>query len=172
MKHVSAWWRNERQIVNVLSKNADTIPQFYLKNGKRTFKLHTAFAPLELFADYSCYYIENRKVHFVLNKRNCPGLNGKAFKYYICGDFNGWQNAINDSAWQLKGTGELLEICLDEKIVFASQKKVSFKFARNDGVWLQPQSFALNAEKDEQGNVNLTAQHDKGGWSAGRETDG
>ena len=163
MKLVSAWWRNERQIVNVLSKNADTIPQFYLKNGKHTFKLHTAFAPLELFADYSCYYIENRKVHFVLNRRNCPGLNGKAFKYYICGDFNGWQNAINDSSWQLRGTDELLEICLDEKQVFSTQKKVSFKFARNDGVWLQPQSFAPNAEKDGQGNVNLTAQHDKGG---------
>ncbi len=163
MKLVSAWWRNERQIVNVLSKNADTIPQFYLKNGEKTFKLHTAFAPLRLFADYSYHYIENGKVHFVLNAKNCPDLNAGAFKYYVCGDFNGWQNAANREDWQLKNAGQSLEICLDEKTVFAAQKKVFFKFVRSDGLWLQPQSFALNSEKDGQGNLNLTAQHDRGG---------
>ncbi len=163
MKLVSAWWRNERQIVNVLSKNADTIPQFYLKNGEKTFKLHTAFAPLRLFADYSYHYIENGKVHFVLNAKNCPDLNVDSFKYYVCGDFNGWQNAANCEDWQLKNAGQSLEICLDEKTVFAAQKKVFFKFVRSDGIWLQPQSFALNSEKDGQGNLNLTAQHDRGG---------
>ncbi|MCX6956241.1 MAG: alpha-amylase family glycosyl hydrolase [Verrucomicrobia bacterium] len=76
---------------------------------------------------------------------------------YVAGDFNGWQAAVGQEAWQLhpeKLDGEQVLLWRGEAAPFLKPAGQRFKFVTSEHHWLSLADNAPNWVRDEQGNLN------------------
>ncbi|HEX2853154.1 MAG TPA: alpha-amylase family glycosyl hydrolase [Opitutaceae bacterium] len=76
---------------------------------------------------------------------------------YLAGDFNGWQAAVGDPAWQLHPAeldGERVLLWRGEAARFLTEPGLRFKFVTGEHQWLVPADDAPNTSRDDRGNFN------------------
>jgi len=165
VKILKSWWHTPTQVLSLFEYDLDSVPELLLTDPKGNASLKSSFAPNKIFASHTCYYEKNDKIVFVLNEKNHPNLNLSKENYYLCGNFNGWLDALGKSEWNLKYSSDKKEFILavDKKNLFDGRRKVSFKFAKDFGQWVEPLSNAINIEHDHTGNANLSILRNKSG---------
>ena len=131
-------------------------PDLYLSGG-----LH--FADLKRVSDVSfgrdCgYFIGSRgEIYFVLFLADHSEIDTALEKVYLCGDFNGWQEAIGRSQWELNVAaidGEMAFVWSGPADPFLNPSGWRFKFATGSHKWLPVSYSASNVAKDGMGNLN------------------
>ena len=91
---------------------------------------------------------------------------------YLAGDFNGWQRAVGDEAWQLTPAeieGERVLKWSGDAARFLGWGQ-RFKFVTSEHQWLLPPMDAPNLVRDEQGNLNRVLDPTRTGWHLWRFT--
>ncbi|MEO6246169.1 MAG: alpha-amylase family glycosyl hydrolase, partial [Opitutaceae bacterium] len=91
---------------------------------------------------------------------------------FLSGDFNQWQAAVGDEAWQLKPTeleGERVLAWRGDAALFLGWGQ-RFKFVTGESQWLVPPTDAPNVVHDEQGNLNRLLDPRRTGWHLWRFT--
>jgi pullulanase/glycogen debranching enzyme len=86
---------------------------------------------------------------------------------YLAGDFNGWQAAVGDPAWQLQRTelgGEQVLLWHGDPTRFLTVPGLRFKFVTGEHQWLVPADDAPNVVHDENGNLNRCLDPMRTGW--------
>ena len=98
--------------------------------------------------------------------RRAGGVDPARDKVYVAGQFNGWQDAVGRTEWQMK-LGELdgEELLLwrgpAAKVLTGGQPM--FKFVTGENQWLHPRDDAPNSVRSEDGNVNRFIDPDRTG---------
>ena len=165
MKILKSWWHTRTQILSLFEHDLDSVPELFLTDPAGNAPLKSSFAPKNIFASHTCYYEEDDKIVFVLNEQNHPNINLNCENYYLCGNFNGWLDALGKPEWNLKCGRDKKEFILavDKKNLFDGKRKLFFKFAKDFGQWVEPMSDALNIDHDNTGNANLSIARNKTG---------
>lgn len=138
---------------------ADLLP--LLAPGEKAFKLESLVpADPALYAEEAAYFVDaERRVVFVLDPADHPGVDLERTPVYVGGDFNGWQEAIGRPEWQLK-PGELLGracwlLAVPVDHLLHPGEPLRFKFVTGDARWLALPPDATNRVADAQGHANL-----------------
>jgi pullulanase/glycogen debranching enzyme len=113
-------------------------------------------------------YFANRKgeIFFFLKLDRYPELAKEGTAVYIAGDFNGWQNGVGQSEWQLRPSklaGDAVLLWSGSATPFYRDPFVRFKFVTGEHRWLPVPSSAPNAVRDEAGNVNFVVDPERTG---------
>ncbi len=169
MKILKAWWSSFDEIAVVFSSDLPFIPKVEINGASDVPEYSVRRATKKQFAAFSSYYIENGKIHFLLDEDNF--INACAvgnMDYYVCGDFNGWEKAIKDQSWKMADGDGVFErkFCIELSELKLRGKVGFFKFAGGDGKWLEPRSDAPNVEFDRDGHSNLRFCTDRTGMHA------
>ncbi|MBC2605877.1 alpha-amylase family glycosyl hydrolase [Pelagicoccus albus] len=121
---------------------------------------HISLFPLPAleYAAQSGYYIDQKgKIVFVFYPDKYSKIEYEHTSIYVVGNFNGWQKAIGDEAWELKpetvGGVEVLLLRADKKI-FQDDPSCFFKFVTKEHHWFLPDVTAPNLSSDGMGNRN------------------
>ncbi len=157
MKISKVWWSQHDEIIVVLNKDCHRIPTIKLENTNIDVSSVSRPDKLE-YAKYSSYYVDGGKVHFFISPRCFPNVE-RGKNYYLCGDFNGWGNAIGNVRWLCKQVyyekDFWYKISVDLSS-FNTKKFISeFKFASNDGIWLEPNRDVVNLSVNNHNHCNL-----------------
>ncbi|MEO7412842.1 MAG: alpha-amylase family glycosyl hydrolase [Opitutaceae bacterium] len=86
---------------------------------------------------------------------------------YLAGDFNEWQKAVGDPAWQLQRIelgGERVLLWRGDPARFLTEPGLRFKFVTGEHQWLVPADDAPNVVRDEAGNLNRFLDPTRTGW--------
>ncbi len=157
MKISKVWWSQSSEVVIVLNRDCPIVPRIVFENTdikvvsiKRTDK--------RKYAKYSSYYVDDDIAHFLISVRSFPNVE-KNKTYFLCGDFNDWGKAIGDEKWRMQ------PIVNDKSFFYKLSVPVSqlnikkgvcqFKFASDDGSWLEPNADIQNLVIDKHNNTNL-----------------
>ncbi len=155
-----AWLTSARSGIIELDADwtADLLP--LLAPGEKAFQFESLTpADPALYAEEASYFVDaQRRVVFVLDPAEHPGVDLERTPVYVGGDFNGWQEAIGRTAWQLK-KGELLGrtcwlLAVDVDHLFRPEP-LRFKFVTGDARWLALPPDATNRVADAHGHANL-----------------
>lgn len=157
MKISRVWWSESSEIVVVLNRDCSFIPHIELENTYIK-TVSVSRADKHKFAKYSSYYIADGVAHFLISTRAFPNVQrGKS--YYLCGDFNGWGNAIGNDLWKMETihNDKNFRYKISVPISRLNFKKAlcQFKFATVDGTWLEPNRDVPNIYVDKHNNSNL-----------------
>lgn len=158
MKILKAWWYTQSSVGVIFDKNLSKIPELVVETDGVAMPLKSRIATPREFAEYSSYYIKDDTVHFFLTRQNFFNVSKHNRRtYYVCGNFNGWNNAIGKSEWKMKPSEKEYEYELKVPLSLLGdrRKKFLFKFATSEGVWLHPRADSPNIEYDHEGNANL-----------------
>ena len=153
-----AWWHTQSCVGVLFEKDLNVLPRLAIESAGESISCHSRFATPFEFASYTSYFIEGGAVHFFLNSANFHNVakHGRG-EFYLCGNFNGWQDAVGKDEWKLEKGRREFEYGLAVPIsAFGDlRKKFLFKFANREGRWFQPRADAPNLEYDADGNANL-----------------
>jgi len=111
-------------------------------------------------------YFENERgeLAFVFNPEEYPAIDYDSAEVYLAGEFNGWGEAIGDSAWRLDfanvGGRDVLVLARPPEEVLGEGDGRRFKFVTDKGHWLPVDGGAPNVETDEGGNLNYVARRE------------
>ncbi|MBL9186132.1 MAG: glycoside hydrolase family 1 [Opitutaceae bacterium] len=129
-----------------------------------------ALSPAPALAAALAYgYVFNPRdgtVLFVLPLQHGCDVNPARDTVYLAGDFNGWEAAVGDAAWQLKPTeleGEKVLAWSGDAARFLGVEQ-KFKFVTGEHQWLQPPDEAPNLDRDGDKNVNRVIDPQRTGW--------
>ncbi|MBK1876812.1 alpha-amylase family glycosyl hydrolase [Pelagicoccus mobilis] len=136
---------------------ASRLPPIRLE-GRRHGHLTLHSLPAEEFAEQSGYYVDDDgKVVFVFYPSRYSKIEYKGVSVFVAGGFNGWQNAIGDSEWELKPEkvcGRRALVLRKEMEVLKCEGGCQFKFATDQHHWFLPDMTAPNLVEDGMGNWN------------------
>ncbi|MBR4598417.1 MAG: glycoside hydrolase family 1 [Opitutales bacterium] len=153
-----AWWHTQSCAGVLFERDLQQLPEIFLESGGEKIECSARYATGPEFAAYTSYYIEGGFVHFFLNSVNFHNVarHGRG-EFYLCGNFNGWGEAVGKEEWKLKrGAGEFeYELSVPASKFTDLRKKFLFKFANAQGRWFHPRGDAPNLEYDAEGNANL-----------------
>ncbi len=157
MKISKAWWSQSSEIVVEFNRDCQIVPRVELENTNIK-AVSIVRANKHSYAEYSSYYIEDDVVYFFISQRSFPNVERNK-SYYLCGDFNDWGSAIGQQQWYMQPVfnNGALWYRLSVAVSQLNLKKgvCQFKFASDDGSWLEPNSNAVNLYSDKNGNSNL-----------------
>lgn len=105
-------------------------------------------------------------------EHGCP-VDPTRDRVYLAGDFNGWQEAVGRSEWELTPTrldGENVLLWAGPADIFFKNPPVRFKFVTGENIWLHPANDAPNVVTDEHGNTNRYVDPNRTGWHLWRFT--
>lgn len=158
MKILKAWWHTQSCAGVYFDRDLDSVPEFFVETDGAVMGAKSRVSEPCEFAEYTSYYIKGDVVHFLLNSKNFYNVarHGRA-EYYVCGNFNGWQDAIGNPEWRMKPLGGDFEygLCVPLSLLGDRRRKFLFKFATSQKRWLHPRPDAPNIEYDGVGNANL-----------------
>jgi len=142
------------------------MPAFFLDPGKNDFVSVRHCDFLE-FVETSGYYIEGDEVHFFCSQAmQAQHKHGDGDSVYLAGDFNGWDNAIGESKWELKLITDEKQKGLKLSVPLAEidfDADTGFKFVSEEGSWFSPAKEATNTYVDEGGNPNYFIDRHRSG---------
>jgi len=142
------------------------MPEFFLDPG-RTPLASVRLADFWEFAETSAYFLDAQNVHFFCCKQLLAQnqLKGED-PVYVAGDFNGWDAAIGDDAWQLHPVeiegveGLTLSVPIQN---FNFDGGTGFKFVSHEGHWYSVRAEATNTYRDSSGITNYYVDRDRSG---------
>ncbi len=157
MKISKVSWSQNDEIVLVLSKDLNRVPLVRLENTD--IRVASVLRSDKLrYAKNSSYYVDRGKIHFLISPKSFPNVE-RDKNYYLCGDFNGWGDAINDEKWLLEPIYSeknfWYKISLDLTDLNTKRAISEFKFASSEGVWLEPNRDVVNLAIDSNNHCNL-----------------
>ena len=158
MKILKAWWYTQSSVGVIFDKNLSEIPELVVETDGANMPLKSRIASPREFAEYSSYYIKNDTVHFFLTRQNFFNVSRHGMRsYYVCGNFNGWGEAIGKKEWKMRPSEKEYEyeLTVPLSLLGDRRKKFLFKFATSEGIWLHPRPDSPNIEYDHGGNANL-----------------
>ncbi len=150
-----------------------THPSFSL--GKRSLELDALAPAPGLPAGRAYGYFFNNvdgAITFVLPLEHGCDIDPARDTVYLAGDFNQWQAAVGDAAWQLHPTeleGERVLAWKGDAAQFLGWGQ-RFKFVTGECQWLVPPTEAPNVVRDESGNLNRVLDPRRTGWHLWRFT--
>lgn len=158
MKIAKALWAGFDEIFFELNKDCPNVPKAELENTAIS-AASVARADRLAWARLSSYYADGQTAYFVISPDSFPNAERSKF-YYLCGDFNGWNDAVGNPKWLMR------EFSDDARVYFRLEVKMSelwrdrphafqFKFACADGSWLEPEGCIPNLVGDGNHNLNL-----------------
>ncbi|MFI5356572.1 MAG: glycoside hydrolase family 1 [Opitutales bacterium] len=119
---------------------------------RRVFASFERAAPQAAALRYGYYVDESGQLVFVL-----PQAATTEEAVYVAGDFNGWEKAVGDPAWQL-APGELdgvpIRLWRGAAAPFWTEPRRQFKFVTGEYQWLNVRGDAPNAVDDHAGHIN------------------
>ena len=132
------------------------LPQFHLEPSVSIAEVKRA--TFKAFARSSAYFIDGKDLHFY-----CSGLvlaqnqlNADE-ELYVAGQFNGWEQAIEDVKWRMERvkdeSEEALRLSLPLDEIDLSQG-TGFKFITRERRWFSLPSESTNTYADDDGNPN------------------
>lgn len=166
LKIIKAWWVASNKISVVFNRDIAFVPDVEILTTGALPNYKITRASGQNFAKYSSYYITDGKVNFLLDDENFWNVRAvKDADYFVCGDFNGWENAVGNNQWKMKKSTGVFERTLSVPLEKLNLKNrtAHFKFAGTDGRWLEPRADLPNFEQDKNGNSNLRLSLDKTG---------
>lgn len=157
MNIAKAWWSTNSEIIVALDRDCPFIPKAELLDSDIKV-VSVERSDKRRYARYSSYYIEGGDVHFFVSPR--VFANAERDKtYYLCADFNGWGKAIGNARWRMRPVSGDANFYCELAMPFSALKLRGgvgeFKFADENGEWLQPSGDALNLVSNGIGNANL-----------------
>lgn len=120
--------------------------------------------PLVMARAYGYYLPAPGEIAFVFPADE--GLDGGHDRIYLAGDFNGWEQAVDQPKWELAPAeldGERVHIWRGPAGDFLREPSPRFKFVTGEHLWPAVPSDAANAERDDRGNVNRRVRKDRTG---------
>ena len=142
------------------------MPAFLLDPGKKEL-VSVRHCDFWEFAELSGYYFDGDGAHFFCSQQLlAQNQLEHGDPVFLAGDFNGWDEAIGDSNWQLKPIsyegrqGLKLSMPLDE---FNFDGGTGFKFVSHEGHWFALPAQATNAYNDGNGNSNYFIDRNRSG---------
>ncbi len=167
MNIVKSWRISPRKIGFFLSSDLAEIPNIRMISTSKLPSYSVGRMDKLDFAKECSYCIDKDEILFLLTSQAFPSLNGFLEKnYYVCGDFNDWGSAIGKSEWKLCKRSDSLMLNVDLSKLVNSKNEVFFKFASDDGVWLEPSYNLTNLHYDSDGNRNLRIDFSRTGLNA------
>lgn len=165
MSLLRAWWRKADEIILAFPRDLpQTLPEIFV-SGIDGLHFRLVRQSLTEYAKYTSYYIEGGFIHFELDTDAFDSGALSDLDYYVCGSFNGWEQAIKNPEWKMEscenGKVRKLKVPLDK--LSLEHKCGFFKFASGAGKWLEPYPDAPNAIADKTGNRNLRFSLDRTG---------
>jgi pullulanase len=120
------------------------------------------------------YYLNGQgQISFGLPlERGCE-IDPQRDRVFLAGDFNGWDKAVGDEAWEMRPAvldGERLLLWSGDAPRFLAAAGQRFKFVTGEFQWLLPPGEAPNAVRDAQGNTNRLLDPARTGWHLWRFT--
>lgn len=168
----TAFWVSSNTGIFALScdwRDSKKMPPIKLRSGTRIREI-VRIPPLVAGITRG-YYMDGNTVVFILQSKQYRNhYLSSDTEIFVAGDFNAWQNAIGDPAWQLQrkvaGQNDIWELRVPQERVFWGEHAecVAFKFVTKNKEWLGPPSEAPNIVLDESGNGNLCANRRQTGW--------
>jgi pullulanase/glycogen debranching enzyme len=166
---VRAWLESPSSGIIELDRNWDrrSPPRFTL--GRHCPAPH-ALAPapgLPAGRLYGYFFDDAGEVAFVLSLENGCGIDPAVDRVYVAGDFNGWQAAIGQAAWELLPAeleGERVMLWKGSPALLLGAGGQRFKFVTGENQWLMPPADAPNVVRDATGNVNRLLDLARTGW--------
>ncbi len=158
-KITRAFWESDDSCVVLLTANwFDGLPPLILKSAGLELGVPEHMHPQEVGAYYG-YYEEGDHYVFVLHAADYPWLSEVKPRVYLAADFNGWGDAIGKSEWELTANNDAMGSAIYELRV--STQRISgnelfrFKYATENGDWLDVPGTVLNAVQASEGVVNF-----------------
>ncbi|MGJ8638116.1 MAG: alpha-amylase family glycosyl hydrolase [Opitutaceae bacterium] len=165
-----AFWESEHCGVVILTNSwssSTTVPPLTLGPVNRPFRKLERISAEESGRFYR-FYKRKQSWVFMIRAERYPQLLDEKIKVFLCGDFNGWSDAIGKSEWQLKplkqSKGSVYELRVPAKLLPAKEV-AAFKFVTESGDWLNVPDTAPNFTRDPSGATNfifnpkLTGKH-------------
>jgi pullulanase/glycogen debranching enzyme len=142
------------------------MPEFHIDAGNIDLE-SVKHADFWEFAESSAYYIDAKYVHFFCSHQVlAQNQLDHGDPVFLAGDFNGWDEVIGVSKWQLKPieeaglSGLSLSVPLSE-IDFAGGS--GFKFVSHEGYWFSIPAGATNIYEDSNDNSNYYIDRNRSG---------
>ena len=165
MTAVRAWWRKADEIILAFPRDLSRALPDIEVSGAGGAEFEVVRPDPGEFSKYTSYYIENGEICFELDPLAFDAGALSDLDYYVCGSFNGWQDAIKNPAWKMKsrsgGRGRELKVPIEP--LGLPHRCGLFKFASGAGKWLEPNPDAPNVVSDREGNRNLSFSLDRTG---------
>lgn len=96
-------------------------------------------------------------IHFFLFTEDYPEIDPWTDRVFLAGDFNGWQYAVGDSTWELQPAsleGQSVLVWCGRAEPFLQHAGRRFKLVTSAHEWLPAPRGAMNAVRDDLGNIN------------------
>ena len=144
-----AFWKSRTSGLVILSEDWSAkraLPPLKLGPDLTEF---TVLEPLDLNASgrYTRYYRRKQSWIFVIQSKRYTQLQDPSTRVYLAGDFNGWEDAIGSTKWELKPvsskSGCNYELRVPLKRI-PTDRLSQFKFVTEDGEWLDVPDSAPN----------------------------
>jgi pullulanase len=142
------------------------MPAFLLEPGRKEL-VSVRHCDFWEFAETSAYFFDGTGVHFFCGQQIlAQNQLEHGDPVFLAGDFNGWDQAIGDSKWQLKPVsyagkqGLKVSVPLDE---FDFNGGTGFKFVTHEGHWFTLPATATNVYNDGNGNSNYFIDRNRSG---------
>ena len=103
------------------------------------------------------YIKEGEEVHFLINATDYPLLKLDESKIFLASDFNGWEEAMGNSKWELiqnPANNKIFKLAMEWGVI-SSLNSFSFKFITEQGTWLEPPEPISRSETNELGTKTL-----------------
>ncbi len=113
--------------------------------------------PIAAGRSYGYFITPEGKIVFVLPLDGGSGIDPQRDTVYLAGDFNGWQVAVGQEAWQMLPAeldGERVLLWTGDAARFLAIDGLRFKFVTGEHQWLVPPGDAPNLGRDDKGNIN------------------
>lgn len=119
------------------------------------------------FGLHSGYFRRGQEIVFVIREDLLEQTRVKETGLYLAGDFNGWEEAVGDSQWELK-KGQLLGEAV-YKLKLPREKlpqdsKAAFKFVTGAEEWIEVPGDAPNVRLEAHGIRNFVFNPDRTGY--------
>ncbi|EDY80666.1 Alpha amylase, catalytic domain subfamily, putative [Verrucomicrobiia bacterium DG1235] len=119
------------------------------------------------YAMESGYYVDDDgQVVFVFYPQKYSKIEYKGVSVFVAGSFNGWQEAIGDSDWELKPEkigGKRVLVLRKDVDIFSCDDGCQFKFVTDKHHWFLSDMTAPNLASDGMGNWNYVFQPKRSG---------
>lgn len=159
-KLLRAYWETpERGIVN-LSKDWSraTPPQFFLDTGQAA-PVHFERVPPQEYGKQAGYFKNDAgQILFLLWPDSFPNVELEGRDFFLAGDFNQWDKAIGNTAWQMQPATLDQHPCYLFPLppdAIQPRKGKQFKFVSSEGEWLEASPDMPNCVHDAAGIFNL-----------------
>jgi len=120
------------------------------------------------------YYLNGQgQISFGLTLEHGSEIDPSHDRVFLAGDFNGWDKAVGDEAWEMRPAvleEERVLLWSGDAARFLGQTGQQFKFVTGEFQWLLPGADARNAVGDSRGNMNRLLDPARTGWHLWRFT--